>query len=253
MSGSADVAAPAGQLAWQSTFGQRLRHGRRAPCPAGVPAGRMAVYEGLVFQRLRGFLDRCFPVARATLGEFRWTRLCRTFLRDWPCATPWFREIPQEFLAYLDSGACRQPLPRWFGELARYEWAELAVDVMDVTVPPHRPDGDLLGGMPVVNPALLSLAFAWPVQRIGPDFRPRKPEPVHLAVYRDAQDAVRFMALSPATARLLALLDGARSGRTALEALALELGRPADVAFIDFGWHSLAELRGHGILLGARA
>lgn len=242
----------AGLQAWQAAFGERLRHGRRVACPAGAPAARMVVYEGLVFQRLRGFLDRCFPVARATLGEARWTRLCRAFLRDWRCATPWFREIPQEFLAYLDSGACRQPLPRWFGELARYEWAELAVDVMDVVVPPHRPDGDLLDGVPVANPALLSLAFAWPVQRIGSDFRPRQPEPAHLVVYRDAQDAVRFMDLSPATARLLALLDGQRSGRQALEALAAELGRPADAAFLDFGRHSLAELCLHGVVLGVR-
>lgn len=253
MSRPSAPAVPAGLQAWQNTFGQRLRHGRRAPCPAGVPVGRMAVYEGLVFQRLRGFLDRCFPVARATLGEARWTRLCRAFLRDWRCATPWFREIPQAFLAYLDSGACRQPLPRWCGELARYEWAELAVDVMDVAVPPHRPDGELLDGVPLANPALLSLDFAWPVQRIGPDFRPRKPEPVHLAVYRDGQDVVRFMALSPASARLLALLDGTRSGRAALETLAAELGRAADAAFIDFGRHSLAELRHHGVLLGERA
>lgn len=252
MSRPSAPAVPAGLQAWQRDFGQRLRHARRAPCPAGVPAGRMAVYEGLVFQRLRGFLDRCFPVARATLGEARWTRLCRAFLRDWRCATPWFREIPQEFLAYLDSGACRQPLPRWFGDLARYEWAELAVDVMDVALPTHRPDGDLFDGVPLTNPALLSLAFAWPVQRIGPDCRPRHPEAAHLVVYRDADEAVRFMVLSPASARLLALLDGERSGRQALDALAMELGRPADAAFMDFGRHSLAELRQHGVLLGER-
>lgn len=243
---------PTGLQAWQADFGERLRHGRRAARPTGAPAARMAVYEGLVSQRLRGFLDRCFPVARATLGEARWARLCRAFLRDWRCATPWFREIPQEFLAYLGSGACRQPLPRWFGELARYEWAELAVDVMDVVVPPHRPDGDLLDGVPLANPALLSLAFAWPVQRIGPDFRPRQPEAVHLVVYRDADDAVRFMALSPASARLLVLLDGERSGRRALEALAAELGRPADAVFLDFGRYSLDGLRADGVLLGVR-
>ncbi|MBS0356494.1 MAG: putative DNA-binding domain-containing protein [Proteobacteria bacterium] len=252
MSRPADLAVPGTLQAWQAAFGRRLRHGRRAACPAGVPAARMAVYERLVFQRLRGFLDRCFPVARATLGEARWTRLCRAFLRDWDCVTPWFREIPQELLAYLDSGACRQRLPRWFGELLRYEWAELAVDVMEVAVPPHRPDGDLVDGVPLVNPALLSLAFAWPVQRIGPDFRPRQPEPVHLAVYRNALDAVCFMALSPATARLLSLLDGECSGRIAFETLAAELGRPADTAFIDFGRHNLAELRHHGVLLGER-
>ena len=162
--------------AFQTSFGRRIRAGTRAPLPAGVPRRRMAVYEELLFNNLRGFVDRCFPVARACLGEARWTRLCRAFFRDWPCRSSWFREIPREFVDYLES-TCRQPLPRWFVELARYEWAELAVDVTDVRPPDCDATGDLLDGVPVVNPALLSLGFQWPVHKIGPDFRPRRPAP----------------------------------------------------------------------------
>lgn len=151
--------------AFQTSFGHRIRGGARAPLPAGVPRRRMAVYEELLFNNLRGFVDRCFPVARACLGEARWTRLCRAFFRDWPCRSSWFREIPREFVDYLES-TCRQPLPRWFVELARYEWAELAVDVTDVRPPDCDATGDLLDGVPVVNPALLSLGFQWPVHKI---------------------------------------------------------------------------------------
>ena len=243
-------AAPALQ-AFQTAFGRRIRTGARAPRPAGVPARRMAVYEALLFNNLRGFLDRCFPVARACLGEERWTRLCRAFFRDWACRSPWFREIPREFVDYLGS-ACRAPLPRWFADLARYEWAELAVDVMDVTPPAVDGAGDLLEGMPVVNPAALQVASEWPVQRIGPAFRPRRPAPVNLLVYRDREDEVRFMALSPASARLLALLDGGVSGREAIVRLAGELGRPADAAFVEFGRENLEALRQAGVILGAR-
>ena len=115
-----------GLRAFQTAFGARLRGGRHVPSPPGVAARRMAVYETLLFNNLRGFVDRCCPVARACLGEVRWRRLCRAFFRDWPCRSAWFRDIPREFVDYLGA-ACRAPLPRWFVDLARYEWAELAV------------------------------------------------------------------------------------------------------------------------------
>lgn len=239
--------------AFQTSFGRRIRAGARAPLPAGVPRRRMAVYEELLFNNLRGFVDRCFPVARACLGEARWTRLCRAFFRDWPCRSAWFREIPREFVDYLEA-ACRQPLPRWFVELARYEWAELAVDVTDVRPPDCDATGDLLDGVPVVNPALLSLGFQWPVHKIGPDFRPRRPAPVHLLVYRDASDEVRFMEVSPATACFLAVLgEEAGSGREAIVSLGAMLGCAADPAFIEFGRQSLVELARLGVILGARS
>lgn len=238
---------------FQLAFGRRIRAGVRAPLPAGVPRQRMAVYEELLFNNLCGFLERCFPVGRACLGEQRWTRLCRAFYREWPCATAWFREIPREFVDYLQAGP-RQPLPRWFAELARYEQAELAVDVMDVAPPAGLADGDLVDGCPVLNPALLSLAFQWPVHRIGPEARPRRPAPVQLLVFRDGADEVRFVETNPATARLLSLLElGGVSGREALTQLAAELGRVPDAAFMDFGRHSLADLRRLGVLLGTAA
>jgi hypothetical protein len=55
----------------------------------------MQVYNELLFNNLCGFLDTCFPVCPALLGEKRWRRLNRTFYRDSPLHTPWFREIPR--------------------------------------------------------------------------------------------------------------------------------------------------------------
>ena len=74
---------------------------------------------------------------------------------------------------------------------------------------PVVPAADAAHGTAVLNPAMLLLAYDWPVQRIGPLWRPRKPAPVQLLVYRDAGDAVRFMQLNPVTARLVALLQAA--------------------------------------------
>lgn len=236
---------------FQRAFAGHLRDPHHIPRPAGVPARRMAVYNELLFNNICGFVDACFPVSRAIVGEQRWRRLCRTFYRDWPLHTPWFREIPREFARYLAEADIRQPLPTWLAELAHYEWAELAIDVMDCPIPAHDPAGDLLAAPVALNPALLNLAYTWPVHRIGPDYRPRKPQPTHLVVYRDADDHVQFSAINAVTARLLALLAAApTTGEAAIRQIATELQHPAPQQLLAHGAALLDDLRLQGIVLG---
>ncbi len=234
---------------FQRDFGRHLRDPRAAAVPAGVPARRMAIYSELLFNNLTGFLDACFPVTRSVLGERHWRRLNRTFFREVRCHTPYFREIPREFLEWLPADAG----PVWLKELAHYEWVELALDVMATDTPSHDLRGDLLAGVPVLAPALMNLAYAWPVQRIGRDYRPRKPKPVHLLVFRDAADAVQFVELNPVSARLATLLqEGGRSGRAACLAIAAELGHPQAETVVAHGATVLAELRAVGAILGSK-
>jgi hypothetical protein len=237
---------------FQHEFGRHLRDPRRHARPAGVPTRRAAIYGELLFNNLTGFLDACYPVTRAVLGERRWRRLQRAFFREARCHTPWFREIPREFLAWLEATDTID-LPPWLRELAHYEWVELALDVMDAATPAHDPQGDLLAGTPVLAPALLNLAYAWPVQRIGPDYRPRKPQPVHLLVFRDGGDSVRFVELNPVSARLVDLLSqGELSGRAACLQVAQEIGHPDPAAVVAHGAALLADLRAAGAILGIR-
>ena len=239
---------------FQRAFARHLRDPRHTPRPAGVPARRMAVYNELVFNNICGFLDSCFPVCRATLGDARWRRLNRSFFRDWPAQTPWFREIPREFIRYLNDAEITQPLPAWLAELAHYEWVELAVDIMDCAISAPNPDGDLLRQTVLLNPALMNLAYAWPVHRIGPAYRPRKPQPTYLVVYRDSADKVQFTAINPVTARLLTLLgEQSCTGEAALRQIAAELQHPAPAQLIAFGAALLDDLRRQGIILGSSA
>lgn len=239
---------------FQHAFGAHLRDPRRVARPQGLPARRANVYAELVFNNLCGFVDACFPVSRQLLGERRWRQLCRLFLRQRPLMTPWFRDIPGEFARFLADIAADRKLPAWLPELAHYEWAELAVDIMDTQSPPHDPAGDLMSRPVVVNPALLKQSYAWPVHRIGPDWRPRKPVPTCLVVYRNAADAVRFCEINPLTARLLDLLiAGPGSGRVALSHLAVENGLADTDHFRHFGRGVLESLRDQGILLGSAA
>jgi len=237
---------------FQRAFADHLRDPQHAPRPAGVPARRMAAYNELLFNNICGFVDNCFPVSRAILGEKRWHRLIRTFYRDWPLHTPWFREIPHEFVRYLAAGDIRQPLPIWLPELAHYEWAELAVDIMDAPIPTHDPAGDLLANPVALNPALFNLAYAWPVHRIGLDYRPRKAQPTYLAVCRDANDAVQFSQINAVTGRLLILLAaGPTTGEAAIRQIAAELQHPAPEQLLAHGAALLDDLRQQGIVLGS--
>ena len=242
-----------GFQSFQRALGRHLRDPQHTPRPAGVPARRMAIYNELLFNNLTGFLDPCFPVCRALLGATRWRRLCRTFYRDWTLHTPWFREIPREFARYLAAGGISQRLPAWLPELAHYEWAELAVDIMDCTSPAHDSAGDPMHAPIVLNPALMNLAYNWPVHRIGPDYRPRKAAATHLVVFRDADEQVQFTAINPVTGHLLArLAEHPQTGTAACRAIAEALRHPAPERLLAHAAVLLDELRRQGIVLGVK-
>jgi uncharacterized protein len=239
--------------AFQRAMGRHLRDPGHTPRPAGVPARRMAVYNELLFNNVRGFIDACFPVARELLGDRRWTRLIRRFYRDWPHHTPWFRDIPREFERFVREQriACR--LPRYMPDLLHYEWAELAVDTHPAMLPHDVNTGDWLDHYPILNPTVMNLVYDWPVHRISAVNRPRVPEITHVLVYRNAAEEVQFVIGNATTARLITLLaDGASTGRAACEAIAGELGHPDPGAVVAFGEAMLVHLAAQGVVLGTR-
>lgn len=237
---------------FQHQMAAHLRDPHHTRRPPGVPGRRMRVYNELLFNNVCGFLDSCFPVSHQLLGEARWRRLCRTFYRDWPSHTPWFREIPREFVRYLSEHHIAQPLPVWLAEMARYEWAELAVDVMDVTPPAHDPQGDMMLSSVCLNPARVDVVSPWPVHRIGPDWQPRQAEPRFLVVFRDAQLDVQFAEINAVTAHVLSLLVQGLTGQQAFAQLAIEMKHPDPQALQGFGQQLLISLREQGVLLGTR-
>ena len=243
---------------FQFEFARHIRDPKTQPRPAGVPARRMKIYNELLFNNLESFLLACFPVLRSILGKRRWTALARDFFAEHRCRTPFFRQIPDEFVQYLQSGrAPRASDPPFLLELAHYEWIELVLSVSSLEAPAGvDSEGDLLDGAPVLNPVLSLLQYAYPVHRIGPRFKPAAPppEPTRLLVFRDADDAVRFVHLNAVSARLLALLgEGGQTGREALVRIAQELRHPAPDAVLAGGAALLQDLRAQGAILGAAA
>jgi hypothetical protein len=242
---------------YQRAFTAHIRDPRAVKRPRGVPAGRMKVYDALLYNNVEGFLLACFPVCRSILGKRRWDRMVRAFFRGHVCHTPYFRQIPEEFLRYVQE-EWEQPddFPAFLAELAHYEWVELELDTSDrdAILPPHDPEGDLLAGRPLLNPVLRVLAYRWPVHRLSPRYKPVEPpaEATFSLAYRDATHRVRFTLINPATARLLTLLQDRRelTGSLALAILESELALP-EGALAGHGADLLNDLRAQGAILGA--
>lgn len=238
---------------YQIEFCAHTRAPRCQPKPKGVPAKRIGIYAELLFNNLESTLSSCFPVSRKVLGVRRWQTLVRNFLAHYRCATPLFRQIPEEFLLWLQQGASAE-LPPYLPQLAHYEWVELALAVSDAVAPEGiHTAGDLLEGVPVLAPALMLLRYDWPVQHISPRRKPTQPlnEPVFLLVFRDVSDEVRFIELNPITARLVELLQlGSRTGYVVLTQISAELAHSEPERIVAFGADILANLREQGAILG---
>jgi hypothetical protein len=97
------------------------------------------------------------------------------------------------------------------------------------------------------------LSYHWPVHRIGSSYRPRKPAPVQLVVFRDRNDKVQFAEINPVTARLIALLaDGKSSGHAACLQVAEELSHPHPEVVAAGGAAMLEQLFNWGVIYGIR-
>ena len=248
------VEAPARLREQQLALTRHLRDPEHVAAPAGIEDRRLAVYRELLFNNIRELLGGNFPVIRTLLGDARWQALVRGFYRDHRSQTPLFPEIGREFMRYLES--LPELDPPFLGELAHYEWVELALQISEARTDDiaHDAEGDLFAGAPLLSPLAWPLAYRWPVHRLGPEFQPAMPPetPTLLLLRREADGDVRFSELSPLAFRLLCRLgdEPQLSGREQLQALAREAGVPDDDDFIAQGRQLLEQMRASGVLLG---
>jgi hypothetical protein len=247
--------------AQQDAFAAHIRDPERVPPPPGIEARRMKIYRELFFNNVQSMLAGNFPVLRKLYGDDGWQALIRAFYRDHDCQTPLFTELAREFLRYLDARTdtdAGHNDPPWLRELAHYEWIELALQISEARSDEiaHDPHGDLLEGRPLVSPLAWPLAYAWPVHRIGPDYRPETPPdaPTLLMLRREADGTVSFHALTALSFRLLQRLDAEPElgGREHLLALAAEAGATDSDGFLRGGAAMLARMRAEGTILGTR-
>jgi hypothetical protein len=95
-------------------------------------------------------------------------------------------------------------------ELAHYEWVEMALSISKETLPAdHQSLDNFLSGRLRLSPLAWTLAYQYPVQKISPDFLPQSaPEQAtFLIVYRNRDDEVNFIEITPISYRLLQIIQ----------------------------------------------
>lgn len=245
----------------QYEFAAHIRDPEHRPAPAGIEDRRMAIYRKLFFNNLRNLLARNFPVLRKLHDDEHWDRFIRQFMQLHHSKTPYFLELPEEFLTFLRHEYEQQDDDYPFLlELAHYEYIELALsistesDVLDNI----DPDGDLLTNIPIKSTLAWVYAYQYPVHRISKVFQPTEPaeQPVYLAVFRQSDDKVAFLELNSVSASLLNAIaenDSGRSGEELLREIAATINYKNVDAFIQHGVATLIEMRDLGILAGTRS
>ncbi|MGR8936110.1 MAG: HvfC family RiPP maturation protein [Gammaproteobacteria bacterium] len=196
----------------QRAFTDYIRDPQRAPLPVGVQKTRMDMYRELFFNNIDSFLAGGFPVLKRILNDRQWHAMVQDFFARHVCSTPYFSEIGEEFLAYLDT----RPLlldnyPLFLPELAHYEWVEMALSISQEeaaetdAVFEDNPCDYALSLSPLAWPLL----YRYPVQHLAPQFQPQTPpkHPTYLLVFRDRSCEVRFIEITPLTFALLLKLQ----------------------------------------------
>ena len=244
----------------QFAFAAHIRDPEHVAAPDGVEDRRMAIYRHLFFNNLLNLLSNMFPVLKKLLPDTKWRSLVRQFMQRHRAETPYFLQLPEEFLAFLQNEYELQEddFP-FLIELAHYEYIELALSISEERndLTGVDPDGDLLANVPVKSDLTWVYAYQYPVHRISSDYIPTEPagQPVFLAVYRGIDDKVGFLELNPITAGLLELIsqnDSQASGEDLLRTLAEQVNYPDVDALIQHGATALEEMRQLEILTGAR-
>jgi hypothetical protein len=198
-------------IAHQAQFAAYIRNPQQNPLPLGVKPERMAMYRELFFNNINGLLSSNFPVIHQILSQQAWLALVNDFFEHHHCHTPHFSEVAEEFLAFLQNERQEnQDLP-FLVELALYVWVELALYI-------EIANDDNIGQTTAQSSekALLELsslvcllAYQFPVHRISPAFLPADipSHPTFLLVYRNHEDQVLFLELTPLTYQLLQLIE----------------------------------------------
>jgi hypothetical protein len=236
---------------YQREFTAHIRDPSTHKKPARVMAARMAVYRTAVFNNIFESVSICFPVCQKAIGMRAWRALLKDFVKNHRATSPIFREIPQQFLLYLETV---QVTHIYLKQLAHYEWVELAVGSQQTETQKLSKKTDLLNEKPVLTPAHMLLEYDFPVHKVSARFKPKTAEKTYLLVFRNAENAVKFIELNPMTYQLLKLIDkNDMTGEQALVSLAEHIKHPDTNAVIQFGAQILVDLANQGAIIGSQS
>jgi len=240
--------------ATQQAFTDYIRNPRKYPVPANVPKQRMAMYRELFFNNIESFLSNGFPVLRTLLSDAQWLALVDDFFANHHNQTPYFCEIAEEFLAYLETERDNPADYPFMLELAQYEWVEMALSIDQAELPPFIEYIDDFSQQQIsLSPLAWCLAYLYPVHQISPAFLPKQPasQPTYLIVYRGWDDEVRFIQITAITFRLLQIIEEKPSQpvNDYLQQIAIEANQPNSELIMNAGLQTLQDLSQKSVIV----
>jgi len=195
----------------QNEFSAYIRDPFNNPRPADVKQERIETYRELFFNNVDSFLSNNFPVLKTILNDQQWFELSQDFFSNHASSSPYFSEIPEEFIDFLQNERKNEDDLPFLLELVHYEWVEMALSIAKENIKTNTNDfiENLVQQTIALSPLAWPLAYQFPVQEISPSFLPTKTpeEPTYLLVYRDTDDEVQFMKTPPITFRLLQIVQ----------------------------------------------
>ncbi len=240
----------------QRQFLAHLRQPLSGNQPVGFAEDRLAVYAGLLYNKFDESLTACFPVLHRLLETARWRALVLDFIAEHRCLSPYYRQIPDEFVRYLQTERQAPDAPPFLAELAHFEWIELVLSISEAgpVEAEMLQDEQLLDAVLMFAPVMRLLYYLWPVQQISRAFQPDEapPQATHILGFCDTDGQVRFIALNPETVRLILLLQGGFTGRAALHLIAESLSVSEPAQLLAFGKQILTELHRQGAIIGSQ-
>lgn len=215
----------------------------------GSQPSRWLLYRAMLQGRLIDMIESAFPRATDAIGVERLRAAARDWLAEAPPKTPYVREVPVAFGAWLrEPGAIELDA----ATLDLVEW-ELAIWSAGYDYAPFPRVADLDFALaPALNPTLRVVVLRHRVHLAGAHER-ADASTVTLAVFRDARThAVRWRELDDASARFIALaLAGHGTTTTLFRRVAAELAVPVNEAFVARLASALGAWLSDGLLLGA--
>jgi hypothetical protein len=204
----------------QHDFAGHIKDPKNTVKPADVDERHMAVYRDLFFKNIMSFLDGAFPVLAEIIGTTRWQEIGREFFIQHENKSPYFLEISQEFLKFLESEFEPQAHdPEYMYELAHYEWLELFVAVepearikwkveaqVDSAPELSASEKHVEHSVLILSPVVEGFLYSYPVHQISAAQPEVTAKPTALIVYRGRDEDVHFVETNPFTLQLLALL-----------------------------------------------
>lgn len=220
------ILAPHTLRQFQQTFGEYLRS-QRQTAKDSVAQRVGKIYQELIFNNICGFLNQCFPICRAILGEVDFNKLSLYFFQRYPTHSPYFSEIPMQFVDFLAKLAddeydksewldeltlsyqeIMQLIPEYLPEMAHYEWLELYVETL-----PNQENALILQSNPsyLLNTTAQNAYYSYPVQQINANTgKQLEAKPTCLVVLRD-DEKVKFVEINPLTHLFLDFLQNSQT------------------------------------------